>query len=114
MIIENLSKEVRHAIDTELQDFGKWCLVISNDKSILQVVLYNYNKNLDISIIQDIGDCIKDVIDNFELYDYVTFGSYVEWQTGNIIFEFGRSLWNNYEGTECLYSQSNFINHFKS
>lgn len=103
------SNYIVQAIDNELEDYGKWCFNTTNNRCILQVVLYNYHKNIGALELHDKLDDIRDIIAKYMEDFYPISSAYIECTTGNVIFEFTHSIEDCFIALECPYSQFEYL-----
>lgn len=103
------NNDMIQAINNELEDYGKWCFNTTNNRGILQVVLYKYHKNIGASELQDMLDDIMDIIAKYMEDFYSISSAYIECTTGNIIFEFTHSIEDYFITLECPYSQFEYL-----
>lgn len=111
MIIDksNYNKCIVQAINNELEDYGEWCLNTTDNEHVLQVVLYDYHKNVGALELQDMLEDIRDAIDKYIENFYIISDAYVECTTGNIIFEFIHSIEDCSITLNCPYSHFEYL-----
>lgn len=83
-----LDEEVVEIINKGLEDIGgEWYYYESDDT--LQIIVYNYKKDIYINQIQDAKNELCYLT---RLTPYFVYCSFIQFDTGNIVFEFRTSL----------------------
>lgn len=103
---ENFDFDTVKAINDALKGYKlEWAINMSEDETVLQIIIYNYKQNMYISDLASIEDELCDVI--CKKLGFSVFMSYIQSNTGNIIFEYRDSLYNNQEVFNKEYCQFN-------
>ena len=103
---ENFDFDTVKAINDTLKEYKlEWAINTSEDESVLQIIIYNYKQNMYITDLVDIEDELCDVI--CKTLGFSVFMSYIQFNTGNIIFEYRDSLYDNQEVFNKEYCQFN-------
>lgn len=103
---ENFDFDTVKAINDALKGYKlEWAINMSEDENVLQIIIYNYKQNMYISNLADIEDELCDVI--CKALGFSVFMSYIQFNTGNIIFEYRDSLYDNQEVFNKEYCQFN-------
>lgn len=103
---ENFDFDTVKAINDALKEYKlEWAINTSEDESVLQIIIYNYKQNMYIADLADIEDELCDVI--CKTLGFPVFMSYIQFNTGNIIFEYRDSLYDNQEVFNKEYCQFN-------
>lgn len=103
---ENFDFDTVKAINDALKEYKlEWAINTSEDENVLQIIIYNYKQNMYISDLANIEDELCDVI--CKKLGFSVFMSYIQFNTGNIIFEYRDSLYDNQEVFNKEYCQFN-------
>lgn len=98
-----LDEEVVEIINRGLEDIGgEWCYYESDNT--LQIVVYNYKKDIYIDQIQDAENELCNIT---RLTPYFVYCSFIQFDTGNIVFEFRTSLNNTHRVVNKEHCQFN-------
>ena len=108
MIIDkkDFDSDIVDAINNTFEEYKlEWVFNISDDETVLQIIVYNYNQNMYISDLASIEDELCDTIRG--TLGFPVFISYIQFNTGNIIFEYRDKLNNDQLVVNKQYCQFN-------
>ena len=108
MIIDkkNFDSDIIDTINNTFEEYKlEWVFNISDDETVLQIIVYNYNQNMYISDLASIEDELYDTIRG--TLGFPVFTSYIQFNTGNIIFEYRDKLNNDQLVVNKQYCQFN-------
>ena len=108
MIIDkkNFDSDIIDTINNTFEEYKlEWVFNISDDETVLQIIVYNYNQNMYISDLASIEDELYDTIRG--TLGFPVFISYIQFNTGNIIFEYRDKLNNDQLVVNKQYCQFN-------
>lgn len=90
---EAFDSDIVNTINNAFEDYDlEWVFNMSDDKTVLQIIVYNYKQNMYIPDLRYIEDDLYNTI--YKTFEFSTFASYIQFDTGNIIFEY-RDRFNN-------------------
>lgn len=81
---EDFDSDIVDTINNAFEEYKlEWVFNISDDKTVLQIIVYNYNQDMYISDLASIEDELYDTM--CRTLGFSVFTSYIQFNTGNII-----------------------------
>ena len=103
---EDFDSDIVDTINNAFEEYKlEWVFNISDDKTVLQIIVYNYNQDMYISDLASIEDELYDTM--CRTFGFPVFTSYIQFNTGNIIFEYRDRLNNDQLVVNKQYCQFN-------
>ena len=103
---EDFDSDIVDTINNAFEEYKlEWVFNISDDKTVFQIIVYNYNQNMCISDLASIEDELYDTM--CKTLGFPVFTSYIQFNTENIIFEYRDRLNNDQLVVNKQYCQFN-------